>query len=190
MLWHVVTSRSIPLSMSISSLQVSFHLDLPTSCFWNCTAITGLNPKPICSAIHTVHRLAAITSGLREGRSLRAYGGIGAVRIEKAGVMDAFAFAIDELASLIGNRIRPHLRPLIATNWCSMDWIHGSYSHALPGQAHARELLARPIAGRLFFAGEATHLNDFSTAHGALESGVRAAGEVLSGRTPRPGHCV
>ncbi|MDR7144737.1 monoamine oxidase [Rhizobium sp. BE258] len=118
------------------------------------------------------------------------YGGIGAVRIEKAGVMDAFAFAIDELASLIGNRIRPHLRPLIATNWCSMDWIHGSYSHALPRQAHARELLARPIAGRLFFAGEATHLDDFSTAHGAWESGVRAAGEVLSVRTPREGHCV
>lgn len=55
----------------------------------------------------------------------------------------------------------------------------GSYSHALPGEASARLTLARPVAERLFFAGEATHPFDFSTAHGAWQSGERAADEVI-----------
>jgi monoamine oxidase len=43
-----------------------------------------------------------------------------------------------------------------------------------------RATLAAPIDGRLFFAGEATSPNFFSTAHGARDSGERAAGEVMS----------
>jgi len=36
------------------------------------------------------------------------------------------------------------------------------------------------VNGQLFFAGEATHPTFFSTAHGAWESGLRAAEEVLA----------
>jgi hypothetical protein len=36
---------------------------------------------------------------------------------------------------------------------------------------------------RLFFAGEATHVNDCSTAHGAHDSGVRAADEAITALT-------
>ncbi len=49
----------------------------------------------------------------------------------------------------------------------------------LPGHAGKRAVLAAPVDGRLFFAGEATSPNFFSTAHGAQDSGERAAGEVL-----------
>ena len=35
-------------------------------------------------------------------------------------------------------------------------------------------------AERVFFAGEATHGSDFSTAHGAHDSGTRAATEVIA----------
>jgi monoamine oxidase len=106
------------------------------------------------------------------------FGGTGAVLIERAGLVDAFNFAIDELAALLGGNIRRHLRPLAASSWCRTDWIRGSYSHALPGHAGARKIVARPIRDRLFFAGEATHNSDFSTAHGAWESGIRAAEQV------------
>ena len=61
-----------------------------------------------------------------------------------------------------------------------METLGGAYSYALPGQAAARNALARPFDQRLFFAGEATHLHDFTTAHGAYQSGVRAADEVLA----------
>jgi monoamine oxidase len=40
--------------------------------------------------------------------------------------------------------------------------------------------LALPFEQRLFFAGEATHTDDFSTAHGAYDSGVRAAVESIA----------
>jgi len=108
------------------------------------------------------------------------FGGTGAILTEGAGVSGAFAFALDELSALLGSGIRRHLRPLAATSWCRTDWIGGSYSHALPGHAAAREVLARPIDDRLFFAGEATHPSDFSTAHGAWESGLRAGREIAS----------
>lgn len=108
------------------------------------------------------------------------FGGEGAVTLEREGLLDAFAFALDELSSVLGSNIRRHLRPLAASSWCRTDWIGGSYSHALPGQASARSVLARPIEDRLFFAGEATHQSDFSTAHGAWESGIRAADQAAA----------
>jgi monoamine oxidase len=76
--------------------------------------------------------------------------------------------------------VRRSLRPQVASNWAGTASIGGAYSHALPGQADARTVLARPHDGRLFFAGEATHVTDFSTAHGAYESGVRAAQEAIT----------
>jgi monoamine oxidase len=106
------------------------------------------------------------------------FGGPGAVSLEDGGPAEAFAFALDELVALLGSDVRRHVRPLVASAWCRTDWIRGSYSHALPGHAAARAVLARPIADRIFFAGEATHATDFSTAHGAWESGARAAEEA------------
>jgi hypothetical protein len=40
--------------------------------------------------------------------------------------------------------------------------------------------LARPFDDRLFFAGEETLRFDFSTAHGAYDSGVRAAEQAVA----------
>jgi monoamine oxidase len=65
------------------------------------------------------------------------------------------------------------------------DWQHdpysrGAYSYLKAGAGEAQAQLARPLAGRLFFAGEATDTeNESGTVTGALHSGLRAAGEVL-----------
>ena len=107
-------------------------------------------------------------------------GGVGARAAAADGVDAAFARATDQLARLFGSAVRRSLRPLVASNWAGTASIGGAYSHALPGQADARTVLARPLDGRLFFAGEATHVTDFSTAHGAYESGVRAAQEAIT----------
>jgi monoamine oxidase len=56
----------------------------------------------------------------------------------------------------------------------------GSYSYALPGHADARGTLAAPVDGRVFFAGEACSLYDFTTAHGAYLTGIEAADEVTA----------
>ena len=95
-----------------------------------------------------------------------------------AGFLTDRAAAIDEIAGLLGNDFRKKLKPLASSRWAHDEFARGSYSHALPGHAGDRAVLAAPVDGRLFFAGEATSPNFFSTAHGALESGFRAARDV------------
>ncbi|QRM29087.1 NAD(P)/FAD-dependent oxidoreductase [Microvirga sp. VF16] len=112
------------------------------------------------------------------------FGGEGAEVLAEDGPAAGFAYAIEELAALFGADVRRNLRPLAVSNWSRMDHIGGGYSYALPGQAAVRDTLARPFDGRLFFAGEATHRHDFSTAHGAYQSGVRAADEVMAAVRP------
>ncbi len=106
-------------------------------------------------------------------------GGEGARQRIEAGPGAAYAMAIDDIAALFGANVRRHLRPLVCSAWSRSHLIGGAYSHALPGHAAAREILARPLDNRVFFAGEATHLCDFSTAHGAYKTGLRAAAEVI-----------
>jgi monoamine oxidase len=43
-----------------------------------------------------------------------------------------------------------------------------------------QQILARPIDKKLFFAGEATSVGHIGTVHGAIQSGQRAAQEILS----------
>ncbi len=111
------------------------------------------------------------------------FGGERARLLNEQGLAAGFAFAIDQLGSLFGAEVRPRLRPLTASSWTRMTRVGGAYSYALPGQVGARKSLAQPFDQRLFFAGEATSASDFSTAHGAHDSGVRAAGEVIAALT-------
>jgi len=110
------------------------------------------------------------------------FGGTYARELEDAGDGALAQAAIDEIAGLLGNDYRKKLTPLASSRWAHDDFARGSYSHALPGHADDRAILAAPVDGRLFFAGEATSPNFFSTAHGALESGFRAAKEILAHR--------
>jgi monoamine oxidase len=108
------------------------------------------------------------------------FGGSFALALEEAGNGALAQQSIDEIAGLLGNDFRRKLKPLAESRWAHDPFARGSYSHALPGHAGMRAVLAAPVDGRLFFAGEATSPNFFSTAHGARDSGERAAAEVLS----------
>lgn len=107
------------------------------------------------------------------------YGGSFAREIEAAGEGALGAQAIDDVVKLLGGDIRSKLRPLAESRWASDPFARGAYSHALPGHAGKRAVLAAPVDDRLFFAGEATSPDFYSTAHGARDSGERAAKEVL-----------
>jgi len=93
---------------------------------------------------------------------------------------DAAAFAIEELVALLGSDWRRRLHPLGATRWRHERYVGGSYSHARIGHAPARQVLAEPVDRRILFAGEACSRADFSTAHGAYETGVAAARAILN----------
>jgi monoamine oxidase len=101
------------------------------------------------------------------------------------GIAAGFAFTLDQLAALFGAEVRRVLRPLAASSWSRSQRVGGAYSYALPGQVGARRSLARSFERRIFFAGEATSSGDFSTAHGAHDSGVRAANEAMIALLPR-----
>jgi monoamine oxidase len=108
------------------------------------------------------------------------FGGRFARELEDAGEGALAAQAIEEIAGLLGSDFRRRLKPLAESRWAHDPFARGSYSHALPGHAGMRAVLAAPVDGRLFFAGEATSPHFFSTAHGARDSGERAAREVMA----------
>jgi monoamine oxidase len=108
------------------------------------------------------------------------FGGRLAARLEGEGSGALTAFAIEQLTAVMGSEVGRTLSPLAESAWKTDRWALGAYSHALPGCRGDRARLAAPAQDRLFFAGEATHATFFSTAHGAWESGVRAAEEALA----------
>ena len=66
-------------------------------------------------------------------------------------------------------------------DWQADPFACGAYSYLVAGGGNAREALARPLAGTLYFAGEAAETGGESgTVAGALESGKRAAGQLLA----------
>jgi monoamine oxidase len=109
-------------------------------------------------------------------------GGPLARELEAGGEMAFFDFAVSELVGLFGSDFRKRVAPIANHCWGQDPFARGSYSFALPEHAGDRATLSAPVDGRLFFAGEACSREDFSTAHGALLSGLAAAEQIIAGR--------
>jgi monoamine oxidase len=76
-----------------------------------------------------------------------------------------------------------HLRSIHWHDWQRDPLALGAYSWVRSGGIDAHQLLAEPMARTLFFAGEATCGNGRNaTMDGALQSGIRAADEILATR--------
>lgn len=60
-------------------------------------------------------------------------------------------------------------------NWSADPFSRMGYSFVPVDGTGLREVMARPVGDKLYFAGEATHPTRGATVHGALESGLRAA---------------
>lgn len=110
------------------------------------------------------------------------FGGSLAWELEKGGAGAFFDFVRDELKDVAGNTFADRIRPVALHRWGADLFARGAYSYALPGHAGDRQVLAEPVDGRLFFAGEACSKHDFSTAHGAWHTGVAAAEQVIAAR--------
>ena len=103
------------------------------------------------------------------------FGGELAEELDRGGAGAAWDFASGELAALFGADFRARIRPLRFYGWRSDRFARGGYSYARPGRAGSRSALAAVVENRIFFAGEACSTTSFSTAHGAFETGIRAA---------------
>jgi monoamine oxidase len=103
--------------------------------------------------------------------------------LEDAGIDASVDHLTERLVAAFGSNIRKALTSRsIVTAWSGDPWTLGSYSGALPGNAHQRRELARPVDDILFFAGEATSPNFFSTCHGAYLSGIAAVKQMAGSR--------
>jgi monoamine oxidase len=69
-------------------------------------------------------------------------------------------------------------------DWGADQWITGAFTFPRVGTHWAPGTWARPVAGTLFFAGEATWAQGMPQMHGAMASGERAARELLSASRP------
>lgn len=85
---------------------------------------------------------------------------------------------VDLLAAMIGSEFRKAAGPVSFPAWWTDPFSHGSYSVCLPGHANARDVLAEPIGGKLWLAGEATAGGGAMTAGGATLAGRTAAAAV------------
>jgi monoamine oxidase len=91
------------------------------------------------------------------------------------------ATALESLRALFGRvDVSSLLEHAAFHDWQRDPFACGAYSYVLVGGARARRALAQPVEDTLFFAGEACDTDDSAaTVGGALQSGVRAAREVL-----------
>ncbi len=113
------------------------------------TALVGFAGGPDASKLAALGEAGAIEAGLRETSKL---------------------FGADARAGFIRGKLMA---------WQDEPYILGGYSYTPLGAGDARDDLAEAVPP-LFFAGEATSTNGHvGTVHGAIESGWRAAAEVI-----------
>jgi monoamine oxidase len=86
--------------------------------------------------------------------------------------------ALESVRSVLGNIDEP--RAYLMHDWQADPFARGGYSYVRVGGTGAREALAEPLEETLYFAGEATDVEQSGTVGGALASGLRAAKEILS----------
>lgn len=91
---------------------------------------------------------------------------------------DVAARAVAQVRAMFGADA-PSPRAVLRTRWHDDPFARGAYSFPGPRDLGAAiDALAAPVAGRLFFAGEATDRAWYSFAHGAYLSGIRAANQA------------
>ncbi len=114
---------------------------------------------------------------------------VGREALRRAGLPDREVLdaTLAELKGIVPPSVRVgEVTGFACSRWPVHPFIRGGYSFLPPGgRLQHRRDLAAPVDGVLFFAGEATHTHgEPATVHGAIETGYRAAAEVLQSLRP------
>ncbi|MBV8371909.1 MAG: FAD-dependent oxidoreductase [Candidatus Eremiobacteraeota bacterium] len=111
-------------------------------------------------------------------------GGPKAIALQGVRPAELIELACRQFGDLLGatERALSELDGGAVHDWSSDPFARGAYSYIAVGGGDARAALAAPLDDALFFAGEATSLDgQGGTVNGALETGERAAAEVMRG---------
>ena len=101
-------------------------------------------------------------------------------QLSGAGTDAAVDFALEEVVKMVGSDARKHFVKGHLTGWGENPWVYGAYAAAIPGHFGARAELAKPLADRLFFAGEAVARTYMMLCSGAYMSGEAVAQDVAT----------
>ena len=104
-------------------------------------------------------------------------GGPKAARLTGSSEENLLDQALQSVRSVFGNIVDP--RAFLVHDWQADPFARGGYSYVKVGGTGAREELAKPLDDTLYFAGEATDVEQSGTVGGALASGIRAARQIL-----------
>lgn len=109
------------------------------------------------------------------------YGAEQARHFEAIGDQAAIAYAKAALTDMYGAKLIAGIREAATkvTHWGQNKWTLGAYSAALPGASEMHAQMARPVADRVFFAGEACGPSEFNgSLPAAYVSGLKASRAV------------
>ncbi len=86
---------------------------------------------------------------------------------------------VANLRAIYGPSVPAKKPTLLRTKWRSNPYTYGAYSYVGVGSSTEDfDIIAEPVAGRIFFAGEHTSTDHRGTVHGAYLSGARVADEL------------
>jgi monoamine oxidase len=103
-------------------------------------------------------------------------GGPKAENLTGKGEKELLQAASASVRSVLGKRKDPV--SYFVHDWLADPYARGGYSYVKVGGAGARESLRKSLEDTLYFAGEATDVEQAGTVAGALASGIRAAREI------------
>ena len=84
--------------------------------------------------------------------------------------------------------VRAEMTECLTYDWSADAFSRGAYSYVAAGGAEASLAMSEPVSYTLHFAGEHTDVTGhWGTVHGAMRSGLRAAGQVLESTTGQAG---
>lgn len=145
-------------------------------CFWQKEVLSIQRFPTVDSDIQVYINYQAM---LKAPILVALYGGDFASAVESLSFTEKVQQLLVPLREIYGNDfVEPE--KVITTSWLSDPHAKGAYSYLARGEdASCFDALAQPVVDKLFFAGEATSREYYATAHGAYESGRRAAEELL-----------
>jgi monoamine oxidase len=165
--WKLAAIEGLPLG---SHNRVGFEFDRDVFGTEERGGFTAYNDTPESVAFQVL--------SFGRNHAVGVYGGRFSAWLERAGPEAMASHALENLKGVYGNDIEKHLIKTTTTAWDGDPFVRGAYSCARPGHAGARAKLAETLNGKLFFAGEATSHEFFSTCHGAYITGAARAREV------------
>jgi len=201
----VLSARSVIVTVSVGVLKsgaIRFTPELP--------AINrdGLNGVGMGASTRAALSFGAERFGLRANTNLRLrlspresfsfgcfpfgkniitvyFGGDHARQVSAMGERDAIAHLLDQFVFMVGEEARKHFRAGRFADWWNDPYARGGYSHVIAGHDGARDKLAAPVGGRIYFAGEATG-GSFGDAGAAITAGgAYVAGRAAARRAAR-----